>query len=127
MSAWASLGVLLAGALILITTLTPVGGGEGGCFAGIPCTLGHVLTFAILGVPVALRYATSRAAQRSPLRVLLMVLVAIWLFAALDELAQGWVDGREPDLVDWLADMGGAVLGLALGSLLLRFALSRSR
>ena len=119
--------MLLAGALILLTTLTPVNGNEGGCFAGVPCTLGHVLAFAILGVPVALRYATSRAAQRSPARVLLMVLVAIWLFAALDELAQGWVDGREPDLGDWLADMAGAVLGLAIGSLVLRYALSRSR
>ena len=78
-------------------------------------------------MPVALRYATSRAAARSPVRVLLMVILALWIFAALDELAQGWIDGREPSLQDWLADMAGALIGLAVGSVLLRIALRRSR
>jgi len=81
----------------------------------------------ILGIPVSLRYATSRAAARSPLRVLIMVILAIWIFAGIDELAQQWVTGRESELSDWFADMGGAVLGLALGSLILRFLLTRAR
>lgn len=127
LSAWASLGVLLVGALILVVTLLPAGSGLPGCPLGIPCALWHVLLFALLGVPVALRYATSRAAARSPVRVLLMVILALWIFAALDELAQNWIDGREPSLQDWLADMAGALIGLAVGSVLLRLALRRSR
>ena len=127
LSAWASLGVLLAGALILVATLAPAGSGLSGCPLGMPCAAWHVLFFALLGAPLALRYATSRAAARSPLRVLLMVLLAVWIFAALTELAQGWVDGREPSLGDWIADMAGALIGLAAGSLLLRLALGRSR
>ena len=127
LSAWASLGVLLAAALILIATLAPLGSGLPGCPLGMPCAAWHVLLFALLGVPVALRYATSRAAARSPLRVLLMVVLVLWIFAALDEFAQGWVNGREPSLEDWIADMAGALLGLAAGSLLLRLLLGRSR
>ncbi|MYI83016.1 MAG: hypothetical protein F4056_06905 [Chloroflexi bacterium] len=127
LSAWASLGVLVVGALILVVTLLPPGSGVPGCPLGMPCAVWHGLLFALLGVPVALRYATSRAAARSPVRVLLMVILALWIFAALDELAQGWIDGREPSLEDWLADMAGALIGLAVGSVLLRFALRRSR
>ena len=127
LSAWASFGVLLAAALILLATLTPLDG-EGSCgsLLGLTDKLWHALLFTLLGVPVALRYATSRAAARSPLRVLLMVVLAIWLFAALDELAQRWVEGRDADLGDWIADMGGALTGLLLGSLVLRFVLARS-
>ena len=127
LSAWASLGVLIAVALILVATLLPAGSGLPGCPLGLPCAVWHMLLFALLGVPVALRYATSQAAARSPVRVLLMVLLALWIFAALDELAQNWIDGREPALEDWFADMAGALIGLALGSVLLRLALRRSR
>ncbi len=127
LSAWASLGVLLAGALILVATLLPPGSGVPGCPFGLPCALWHMLLFALLGVPVALRYATSRAAARSPLRVLVMVVLVLWIFAALTELAQNWIEGREPSLEDWLADMAGALIGLAVGSLLLRLALRRFR
>ncbi len=127
LSAWATLGVLIAGALILAATLLPTGGALSGCPLGMPCAVWHALLFALLGVPVALRYATSRAATRSPVRVLGMVLLAIWIFAAVTELAQGPIAGREPSLGDWIADMVGALIGLAVGSLLLRLALGRSR
>lgn len=127
LSAWASLGVILTGALILLVTLTPINIIGGNDFLGIPPTIWHILLFMMLGIPVSLRYATSRAAARSPLRILIMVILAIWLFAGLDELAQQWVTGRNPELSDWFADMGGAALGLALGSLILRFLLARGR
>lgn len=54
-----------------------------------------------------------------------MVVLAIWLFAASDELAQGWVEGRSPELIDWVADMLGAVTGLVAGSAGLRWLLER--
>jgi hypothetical protein len=121
--------IVLAAALILLTTLTPGGaggGGEaGGCLLGVPCLAGHFVVFALLGVPVALRFATSEAARRSPRRALAMVVLAIWVFAAVDELAQGWVDGREPNALDWVADMLGALTGLIAGSVGLRWLLER--
>ena len=134
LAAWASLGVLLAAALILLATLTPpgagglgasAGGGGPHCPFGLHCAIWHMLLFALLGVPVALRYAASRAAARAPLRVLLMVVLALWVFAALDELAQGWVPGRQPSLADWFADMGGALIGMALGSAAFRLLIAR--
>ena len=121
---------MLAVALILVTTLRPNGGdGAGGagpgCPLGVPCAVGHLVAFALLGVPVALRFATSEAARRSPRRSLAMVVLAIWLLATGTELAQGWVDGRDPDLGDWVADMLGAFAGLIAGSAGLRWLLAR--
>ena len=111
------------GAGILLATLTPLDGVEGGCPLGLPCLAWHFGLFAGLGVAIAARYATSDAARRSPQRVLGMVVLGVWMFAAATEIGQGWVDGREPQLIDWVADMAGAVTGLLLGSVLLRWLL----
>ena len=126
-----ALGIVLAVALILVATLRPNGGGsEGGasgpdCPLGVPCVVGHFVAFALLGVPLAARFATSEAARLSPRRSLAMLALAIWLAAAGTELAQGWVDGRDPDLLDWAADMLGALVGLMAGSAGLRWLLAR--
>ena len=120
--------IVLAVALILAATLRPIGGEPGaggpGCL-GIPCTAGHLVAFALLGVPLALRFATSAVARRSPRRALAMLVLAIWLFAASTELAQGQIEGRDPDVRDWAADMLGAALGLAAGSVGLRWLFDR--
>ena len=109
---------------ILIATLTPLAtSDEPGdiCLFGLPCVIGHFVLFGALGVAIAGRYATSDAARRSPRRVLLMTLLAVWVVAAADELAQEWwVDGRGGQLTDWLADMAGVLVGIPAGSLLLR-------
>jgi VanZ family protein len=41
------------------------------------------------------------------------VLTLIALYGAFDELTQAFVRNREPDLYDWLADLAGALLGIA--------------
>jgi Kef-type K+ transport system membrane component KefB len=112
-------------AVILLTTLTPIGAGDsretGGCALGLPCAVGHFVLFGALGVAIAGRYAVSAAAARSPRRALAMALLAVWLFAAADELAQTWwVEGRDGEFVDWAADMAGAIVGLALAGPVLR-------
>jgi len=38
------------------------------------------------------------------------------VFAALDEYHQGWIPGRDPDIIDWLADLLGIVIGFWIGS-----------
>jgi VanZ family protein len=109
---------------ILALTLTRLGAGPRGaapgiCLFGLPCWLGHLATFTVLGVALAGWYATSDGAARSPQRVLVMLLLALWLFGALDELAQSQV-GRDPEFGDWGMDMAGALLGLLGGGALLR-------
>lgn len=115
--------------LILALTLTRLGAGPRGapfgvCAFGLPCWLGHFVTFVALGLALAGWFATSAAARRSPRRVLVMLLLALWLFAALDEMAQSLV-GRGTELEDWLLDMAGALVGLFGGSALLRLAMRR--
>lgn len=130
LNAISKLAVIATVAVILLTTLTPFGTGDGdssGCQFGLPCFLGHLVLFGILGVGVAGLYSTSDAARRAPRRVLAMTFIVIWVFAAADELAQDRVAGRSPEFEDWLADMIGAVLGIVLGSMLLRELLGRGR
>ena len=119
-----TVGIVLAVVLIAFATLTPSEGG-GGCPLRLPCEAIHFGLFALLGVPVALRFAVSDVARRSPRRALGMLFTAIWIFAAATELGQEYVDGREPDFADWVADMLGAVAGLATGSVGLRALLQR--
>jgi hypothetical protein len=126
---WSGPAALACVLAILALTLTPLGAGPHGtalgiCLFGLPCWLGHFATFAALGVALAGWYATSEVAARSPQRVLVMLLLALWLFAALDEFAQSQV-GRDAEFGDWAMDMAGALLGLLGGSALLRAATRR--
>ncbi len=115
--------IAVTAAVILYETLTPAGEGASAareCRFGAPCAAGHFALFALLGAAAAVRFAVSEAARRSPRRSLAMVVLALWLFAAAGELAQGAIDGRDSDLADWAVDMAGALTGLFLGGALLR-------
>lgn len=98
---------------------------DGGCAFGIPCTAAHFLAFGALGFTLAGVYATSRMARVAPRRALAMVFLAVWIFAAVDELAQAAV-GRDASLGDWIADMTGAMAGLFLGGFVLRALVPRA-
>ena len=92
-------------ALILVLTSIPSPVEAPG---GIP-HLDKVVHLALYG---ALGWLVARALQsRRPL-ALAAALTAIALFAAIDEWHQQFFT-RTPDLVDWLADVIGASLGLA--------------
>jgi VanZ family protein len=73
--------------------------------------LGHLCMYAGLGFLVA-RGAWLRA---WPPRWLIWIGVAISLGAALDELHQIFVPGRDAEVTDWLADTVGASAGLVVG------------
>ena len=56
------------------------------------------------------------------------MLLALWVFAAGDELAQErWIEGRDGELADWAADLIGALVGLLAGGFLLRLLIERPR
>jgi VanZ family protein len=80
----------------------------------------HAGLFALLGASLALWFASSPTSRRAPRRTLLMLVLAIWIFAAADEIAQGWIEGRSASLGDWIADMVGVLIGLMLAPLVLR-------
>ena len=113
-------------AAIALTTFASPGTGDG-CPLGPQCLIVHATLFTLLGVAIAGRYAASDAARRSPRRVLAMTVLALWVLAATNELAQDLVRGRGAELGDWLADMAGAVAGMLAGSFVLRHALRASR
>lgn len=123
----AAVATVIAVALILFATLTPGAATSEGCLLGIPCVVGHVVTFAVLGVPLAALYATSRAARRRPRAALVALLLVVAAFAAADELVQLRIEGRTADPVDWLADLIGAAGGVVGGSALLRRWFERGR
>lgn len=50
-------------------------------------------------------------------RRLILILIGVAIFGASDELHQRFVPGRFCDLYDWIADVTGGALGLALTSL----------
>ena len=87
---------------------------------------GHATLFAVMGAAAALWYATSDRASRSPRRTLLMVMLALWLFGGMTEVAQGlFTTTRTPQLSDLAFDVLGAFTGFLGGSAVLRLLFSR--
>lgn len=116
----ADAGVVGAAALILVVTLdSNVPNNQAFVVAdGSYYTLGvlplvaHFTLFAVLGVAVALRQFVYRSRLTWQRAVVFLAVVAI--FAAADEQAQRWVAGHGPEMVDWVADMAGAITGLLI-------------
>ena len=75
----------------------------------------HLLLYAILGALTMRALGTSER----PVRLVVLVTIAVSAFGAVDELHQLLVPGRGADLADWLADtvggMSGAVLIAVMG------------
>ncbi|WP_417390850.1 VanZ family protein [Gimesia sp.] len=73
----------------------------------------HFMAYA--GLAFLLRWWLSLKWDRLTLRRLILILVGVSLFGALDELLQGIpVLQREPSVKDWIADTTGALLGMIL-------------
>ena len=98
---------------ILVLTSLP-----GVLFAGIRAPtntdkLVHCTMYAILG----LLWARAALAARPRGRTIVIVLLAIALLAALDELHQHFIPGRSMDVRDWMADTIGASVGIMIAVL----------
>ena len=82
--------------------------------------------FAYAGLAVVLALAASVIWRPG-----LATYVGVWLVAAsygaLDELTQLLVPGRSADVRDWLADIGGAGLGIVMFHVAMSLLLQRSR
>ncbi len=73
----------------------------------------HFIAYA--GLTFLLTWWLSLKWDRLTLKHLILILVGVSLFGALDELLQGIpVLQREPSIKDWIADTTGALLGMIL-------------
>jgi len=104
-------------------TLTGTENASDVCLGGVPCQDGHALAFVALSLFATVHVAAS-SQPRQRLRPMTRLLVALVAFATFDEFAQRWA-GRDPSLADWLADLGGIMLGMLLGVRLARALLRR--
>ena len=68
--------------------------------------LGHLVLYAVLGS--ALAWGRARAPR--PVAHILLLAIGV-LYGISDEWHQMFVPGREPDVVDWIADVLGVVIG----------------
>lgn len=98
--------------LILTSWPNPAPGIE----VGVADKFAHFGVYAILGWLAARAMLPPRTAER-----LMAVVLALAVFAALDEVHQLWIPNRFATVADWVADL----LGLASG--LFSFHLTRAR
>jgi len=75
--------------------------------------LAHFLEYALFALLTyrSMSRLVGGASDRTPFFVSLLVLA---LFAVLDETLQSFIPGRKPDLLDYVSDVTGGVLVLAL-------------
>jgi VanZ family protein len=73
---------------------------------GLPGSLEHMAAYAIVGALLTVCYHK----RSQPF----IVAVALSLYAAILEIAQIWVPGRDPKFIDFAASSAGALIGLAL-------------
>jgi VanZ family protein len=77
----------------------------------------HVVLYLVLGLlsgRALLRGKTARVWH------LLVLVLGLFAFGALDEVHQLWVPGRTADPADWVADAAGSVVGIAAAVALTR-------
>ncbi|HEX2779160.1 MAG TPA: VanZ family protein [Gemmatimonadaceae bacterium] len=72
----------------------------------------HAVLYLVLGFLAARALLAERTARVWQLLILLLALLA---FGAVDELHQRFIPGRTADTRDWVADSVGSVVGLAAG------------
>jgi hypothetical protein len=100
----------------LVPATVPVVGDRTGfdaCVGGIPCRDGHALAFVALGMSLTVQLIVGHRGRRVLLGMAVVV-AAVVLLATASELGQG-LTGRDAALDDWVADVGGGLLGMLLG------------
>ena len=102
----------VAAALIVYWVALCIGTHVPGGFAGTPLVSDKVLHFvAYAGLGFLLAAMLSLSGIRDSRIYWTALLVAVG-YGAIDELGQIPIPGRTADVVDWLADVGGAVAGV---------------
>ncbi|MEI7811876.1 MAG: VanZ family protein [Ignavibacteria bacterium] len=96
---------------IMLLMLTSIPGQSTPDF-GISDKIEHAVAYMILTVLLCLTYQFQgkfKMLYRSPF---VWTIATVALYGALDEIHQLFIPGRSCDIMDWMADITGAVLGL---------------
>jgi VanZ family protein len=103
----------MGGYWLALFTLTHLPIDPTGRGPGIPCfdKLLHAAAFAGLAVLACLAVAAFRPPTTG---ILFAIVGGLAVYAAADELTQGFVWNRVPDAKDWVADMLGVVTGVVV-------------
>lgn len=109
LSLWAPVGAFM-GLLFLLSSRTDLGG-----IPGEWDKVAHTAAYTVLGL-LALR-ACHGGIRAVALRPTLLALLLTSGYAALDEWHQGRVAGRHASVLDWVADVVGAIVAVTIFSL----------
>jgi VanZ family protein len=77
--------------------------------------MAHLSAYAVMGFLCA-RWRRERGDSQG--RVALYALGFVALVGAVDEIHQLWIPGRSAEFADWLADVAGGAIGIALSAYL---------
>jgi VanZ family protein len=75
---------------------------------------GHLVAYAGLGL-LCVRAVAGGLPRRVVLQVALAALGIAAAYGAFDEVHQWFVPGRSADVLDWVADVSGALIGIGVG------------
>ena len=98
-------------ALLAIVVLSSVPGSERP-HTGLAGQIEHLVAYALTAAGILVGYPHRRTATLATLIILAAVL----------EIGQNWIPGRMPQLIDFIASTGGALLGAVVGEFANRWA-----
>ena len=76
--------------------------------------LEHLVAYFLLAVLLSLAMHFQKRNKSFSEHALLITLILILTYGAIDELHQTFIPGRFADIIDWMADATGGCLGIAL-------------
>jgi len=85
----------------------------------------HILAFWGLAILLKLALIIQNKYSNLKKHSSLYTLLIIGTYAALDELHQLYIPGRSCDILDWTADISGALLAVLLISLIIKYSSSK--
>jgi VanZ family protein len=88
---------------------------------GVSDKIEHFTAYFILAVILNLAIMFQNKYPKLKYKAWLFTLIIILTYAGLDELHQLFIPGRDCDILDWLADSGGVLLGIGLVRVMINF------
>lgn len=81
----------------------------------------HLLAFCVLAVLLKLTLLLQNKNVNVKKRSSLFTIVIVGIYAGLDEIHQIFIPSRTGDIVDWIADISGALIAVLLLGLILKY------
>lgn len=86
----------------------------------------HLMAFCILAVLLKLTLLLQRKSQLVNKHSSIFTITIVGIYAGLDEIHQIFIPSRTGDILDWLADISGALIAVLLLGLILKYFSTKS-